>query len=160
MKILKINSKKNGNLDVLLDDEDYERMQKDFVSMRWATSKCHKGIYLQKRVNKKIILLHRYIMGFPNGIVDHINHNTLDNRKENLRITNNANNLRNGTLRPNNKTGVVGVSYCEESKKYTAHIKVNYKSIYLGAFDTLEEAKTIRKNAEIKYWNYKGDDMV
>ena len=91
-------------------------------------------------------------MNNPNGIVDHINHNTLDNRKDNLRVTTNSNNLRNGTIRTNNKTGVKGVSYCKERKKYVASIKVNYKTINLGRFDTLEEAKKKREEAEILYW--------
>ena len=126
--------------------------------MKWCVTKNRKGLYAQKRVNKNKIYLHRYILNNPEGVVDHINHNTLDNRKENLRITTNANNLRNGTLRNNNKTGIIGVYYSKKRKKYVATIKVNYKSIYLGRFNTLEEAKEKRKSAEIKYWAVEGED--
>ena len=115
-------------------------------------------MYVQKRVKRKTISLHRYIMNNPDGVVDHINHNTLDNRKENLRVTSNANNLRNGTLRNNNKTGIKGVHFDKSRNKYHASIKVNYKSIYLGRYDSLEEAEKARKNAEMKYWAWKGDD--
>ena len=158
IKELEIHSKKYGNLKVLLDDDDYERIQKDFNNMKWCVSKCRHGLYAQKRVNKKNIYLHRYIMGNPKGIIDHINHNTLDNRKSNLRTTTNANNLRNGTLRPNNKTGVNGVYFDKRRNKYVARIKVNYKDIFIGRYDTLEEAKENRKNAEIKYWAWEGSD--
>lgn len=152
MKKIRINSKKYGILEILLDDEDYNKIQKDFNNLNWSITKNHNGLYAQKRVNKKNIYLHRYIMNNPNGIVDHINHNTLDNRKENLRITNNANNLRNGNIRKNNKSGINGVYYDKKRNKYSASIKVNYKNIFLGRFKTLEEAIKIRKQAELKYW--------
>ena len=152
MKKIRINSKKYGILEILLDDEDYNKIQKDFNNLNWSITKNHNGLYAQKRVNKKNIYLHRYIMNNPNGIVDHINHNTLDNRKENLRITNNSNNLRNGNIRKNNKSGINGVYYDKKRNKYSASIKVNYKNIFLGRFKTLEEAIKIRKQAELKYW--------
>lgn len=157
-KTLKVYSKKYGDLEVLLDKEDYDRIQKDFNNIKWCVSKNRNNLYVQKRTNKGKIYLHRYILGNPKGIVDHINHNTLDNRKNNLRIVNNADNLRNGVKRANNTTGVNGVYYRKDRNKYVARIKVNYKSINLGSFDTLEEATKTRKNAEIKYWLTKGDD--
>lgn len=160
MKELEITSKKYGLLKVLLDDEDYDRISQDFNNLKWSITKNRKGLYAQKRVNNKNIYLHRYIMNNPSGVVDHINHNTLDNRKSNLRITSNANNLRNGTLRSNNTTSITGVSYDSARKKYIATIKVNYKTIYLGRFKTLEEAKQVRKNAEIKYWAWEGCDAL
>ncbi len=160
IKELIINSKKYGELKVLLDDEDYEKISKDFNNLNWSVTKNHKGLYAQKRVNKKNIYLHRYIMNNPSGIVDHINNNTLDNRKSNLRVTTNANNLRNGTIRINNKTGVKGVSFDKSRNKYVANIKVNYKTISLGRFKTLEEAKQVRKSAEIKYWAWEGSGVL
>lgn len=56
-----------------------------------------------------------------------------------------------------NKIDVVGV-YKDESRKkkrFRAHIKINGKSIYLGGFETLEEASMARTNAEIKYFGVK-----
>lgn len=151
---LKINSKTYGEKIVLVDDEDYERMLKDFGNTTWCLSKSRNNtLYVQKRVNKKIIFLHRYIMNCPKGMyVDHINHNTLDNRKENLRITTNANNLRNGNIRKNNTSGVNGVYYDKKRKKYVAGIKVDYKKVHLGYFKKLEDAIKIRKEAEKLYW--------
>lgn len=136
----------------MLDDEDYEKIQKNFKNMKWCVTKNHKGLYAQKRTDKGKIYLHRYILNNPKGIVDHINHNTLDNRKENLRITNNADNLRNGTIRTNNSSGINGVYLDKKRNKYVAIIKVNYKTINLGRYDSLEEAKNVRKSAEMKYW--------
>lgn len=155
MKILEINSKKYGKKEVLLDDEDYLRLQNDFKNTKWCISKTRNCFYVQKRIeNKKIVFLHRYIINAPkNTYVDHINHNTLDNRKCNLRIVSNADNLRNGNIRTNNKTGVNGVYFDSARKKYAVSIKVNYKKINLGRYDTLKEAKAVRKEAEIKYWD-------
>lgn len=161
MKILRINSKKYGLLEILLDDEDYDRLENDFPNMNWTITKNRNKLYAEKRVNKKNVYLHRYIMNCPKGkYVDHINHNTLDNRKENLRITNNADNLRNGQLRPNNTTGINGVYYDKTRKKYVARIRVNYKIIHLGRFNTLKEATQKRKEAEVKYWvSERGDEI-
>lgn len=152
MKKIRVESKKYGILDILVDNDDYEKLQKNFNNLKWSITKNHNGLYAQKRVNKKNIYLHRYIMNNPNGIVDHKNLNTLDNRKSNLRITTNSNNLRNGNIRKNNKTGIKGVYYDKIRNKYIANIKVNYKTIFLGRFKTLEEAIKIRKQAELKYW--------
>lgn len=152
MKTLTIFSKKYGKLEALLDDEDYNKIKEDFKNMKWCVSKNRKSLYVQKRTDKGKVYLHRYIMKNPKGIVDHINHNTLDNRKENLRIVNNADNLRNGTVRANNTTGKSGVYFRKDRNKYIARIKVNYETINLGSFDTLEEAIEKRKTAEMKYW--------
>lgn len=156
MKKLEVNSKKYGKLYVLLDDEDYEKLKRDFNNMKWSVSinPRNNDFYFNKRKNKIKYLLHRYIMNCPKGMyVDHINHNTLDNRKCNLRIVSNADNLRNGNIRANNKTGIKGVHYNKIRKKYIATIKVNYKNINLGSFDNIEEARKVRKLAEEKFWN-------
>ena len=156
MKEILVCSKKYGEHTISVDDEDFDRMQKDFKNTNWTLTKNRNNLYAQKRVNGKNIYLHRYIMNAKKGdYIDHINHDTLDNRKDNLRITNNANNLRNGNIRINNTTGINGISYDKTRKKYVARIKVNYKTIFLGRFDTLKEATKIRKNAEIKYWAVK-----
>ena len=107
--------------------------------------------YFQHRTKQGLIEMHRFIMNFPKGkYVDHINHNTLDNRKCNLRICNNADNIRNGKPRVNNTTGYNGVYF--DKNRYVARIKVNYKNIYLGSFIKLEDAVKARKEAEEKYF--------
>lgn len=150
MKEFKIISKTYGEITTLLDDEDYEKV----LNMgKWCVSRDRYGYYFQKRINKKIITLHRFIMNAPKGIyIDHIDHNTLNNQKSNLRICSNADNIRNGKLRVNNKSGYTGVRYRKDRKKWYAYIKVNYKNITLGTYKTKEEAINARKEAEIKYF--------
>ncbi len=88
-------------------------------------------------------------------VVDHINGNTLDNRKENLRRCSNGANIRKGRVRTTNNTGCSGVTKRLDRKRnpWAARIKVNYKQMTLGHFRTYEEAVFVRKEAERKYWN-------
>ena len=80
--------------------------------------------------------------------VDHINGNTLDNRKENLRLCTNQQNAMHRGKTKNNKSGYKGVRYMkkkkgminEHSKPWQAQIYLNQKQIYLGCYKTPEEA--------------------
>lgn len=144
----------------MLDDEDYEKVTTIGKTPKWCVRipPDRNGlVYFQKRLSDySLIEMHRFIMGFPRGkYVDHINGNTLDNRKSNLRVCSNAANLRNGKLRPNNTTGKTGVSFYpqyNESKPWFARIRVGYKTINLGSYQSFEDAVRKRKEAETKYW--------
>lgn len=149
MKKMKIESKKYGSVETLLDDDDYELVIK---YGKWQVTKNRNHIYVQKRINNKLVYLHRLILNFPKGYVDHINHDTLDNRKSNLRIATNSDNLRNGNLRINNKTGINGVYFDKSRNKYLASIKVNYKKIFIGRYNTLEEAREKIEEKRKEYW--------
>lgn len=70
----------------------------------------------------------------PTTFVDHINHNTLDNRKSNLRVCTNAENSRNRIV----KSPYKGVS--KNGKRYRARIEVDGNKICLGTYNTPEEA--------------------
>ena len=87
-------------------------------------------------------------------IVDHINRNKRDNRRENLRLANKSLNAFNSKIYKNNKSGVTGVYFRKDTKKWTAEIKVNYRKICLGCYETKEEAINARKKAEQKYINW------
>ena len=109
--------------------------------------------YLISTSNNSHISIHRLIMNFPyNMVVDHINHNKLDNRKENLRTCTHQQNMFNVLLRSNNSSGVTGVCWDKKSNKWLAYITVNKKSINLGYYDNINEAIKIRQEAEIKYF--------
>ena len=81
-------------------------------------------------------------------VVDHINHNKLDNRKENLRICEHQENTYNKGLCSTNTSGVTGVTWDKLRNKWIAHIKGKN----LGRFNTKEEAIKVRKQAEIEYF--------
>lgn len=95
------------------------------------------------------VSLHRLIMNpDDNMVVDHINHNKLDNRKSNLRICTQQQNNINTSLKKTNTSGITGVSWDKSRNKWVAHIKGKQ----LGRFNTKEEAIEARKQAELEYF--------
>ena len=89
----------------------------------------------------KNILMHRVILGLKTGDPrqgDHVNHNTLDNRDENLRIATSSQNLMNRGLFSSNTSGFKGVS--RNTKGWRAKIQVDGKALYLGTRDTPRQA--------------------
>jgi len=77
--------------------------------------------------------------------VDHINNDRLYNNANNLRWVSSGENHYNSSLRSTTTTGVKGVHYFKRTGKWVANIQTNGKSIHLGFFDTLEEAKNVRQ---------------
>lgn len=103
--------------------------------------------------NSKIGYLHQFIMNPSEGmVVDHINRNPLDNRRENLRICTQHENTMNKSIRCSNTSGVSGVNWSKQNNKWLARIQVDGKHIYLGYYNTLEEAAEVRRQAEIEYF--------
>ena len=95
--------------------------------------------------------LHGLVFGTkPNKIIDHINGDPSDNRKENLRYVTPRQNCMNTKVSKNNKLGVKGVT--KVHNKYIARIRVNGNLIHLGSFDNIESATKARIDAEIKYF--------
>lgn len=141
--------------DVTIDDEDYEKIK----NYNWGAYKHHNGCYYvisKKRkctmVGWETIRIHRVIMDAPKGMsVDHINHDTLDNRKSNLRICTNAENRRNSISRKG-LSKYKGVSFSKEMKKWQACIFPNKKAIRLGFFDIESEAAIAYNIAAKKYF--------
>lgn len=115
----------------------------------WCLSKTG---YPVANINNKVIKLHRYILSpSENQIVDHINGNTLDNRRENLRFCTSSQNAKNCKLSKNSSLPYPGIKITADGK-FKARITVNRKEIHLGHFSTLDEAIQARKSAELKYY--------
>lgn len=124
--------------------------------------------YLEARIFKtdnpdlkhKTIRYHRLIMKMwgkdkQHISVDHINGNTKDNRKYNLRIITNQNNTFNAKLSVGNTSGHKGISWDKRVQKYQAYIMVDYKKINLGYYIDINEAIKVRQEAELRYFgNY------
>lgn len=84
--------------------------------------------------------------------IDHINGIKTDNRKENLRLATRSQNMLNShKVQATNTSGYPGVSYVSSRKKWRAYIKIGYKQISGGYFNTLEEAILARTKLELKY---------
>ena len=103
--------------------------------------------------NHQLGVIHRLIMNCPDDKqIDHINHDKLDNRKENLRICTNRQNNMNKGLYSHNTSGYTGVSWDKEKSKWEASIKVKGVKKHLGYFGTKDDAVDRRKKAEEKYF--------
>jgi hypothetical protein len=100
----------------------------------------------------KAALMHRLIMGDPPGKeIDHINGNTLDNRRSNLRVCSRLENSRNRGVQKNCKSKFKGV-YLRERGTWRAQIKVNKKRIHLGDFSSASKAAKAYDEAALQYF--------
>lgn len=133
---------------VIVDAQDYG----DLIQFRWYSSKekaAKKYVY-RLRESRSIETIHRRIIQPPHGLlIDHINGDTFDNRRSNLRVCTTAENLRNRRV-IRSSTGFKGVS--KSGKSYAARICLDYKDIFLGNYRTAEEAAAAYDLAAIKYF--------
>lgn len=99
----------------------------------------HISIDFKRYYTHRLVWL--YFHGYMPSIIDHINGDTLDNRIENLREVDKLGNAQNERkARVHNRSKLLGVSWHKSSGKYQAKISVNRKRIYLGTYETPQEA--------------------
>lgn len=107
--------------------------------MYYATITKYEGVDGNGGFLNKLITLHRFIMNFPDRVVDHENNNSLDCRKSNLRITSKSNNCRNRKSKnSNNKSGYRNVSLIEGL--YVVQLMVDGRNKRLKSFKNADEA--------------------
>lgn len=151
MKTVIIISPKHGKIEVRVDDEDYEKLNQ----YHWTVTK-NKSFYAKREqwANNKPtkIYMHREIMGFPDGIVDHKDCDTLNNQKNNLRVVNNSDSQKNRRKQINSIHGHKGVHYYKAYNKYSAQLGLDYKCIFGGYYDTVIEAALAYNQLAIKYY--------
>ena len=130
----------------IVDDDDFKR----FGHLNWHYShgravRRHGPWTREKGGHKGSLWLHREIMGNPEGLlVDHINGNPLDNRKKNLRLCLQSQNMANARKQSRNTSskfkGVSKESGKGFKNKWAAYITKNQKRYHLGHFATEKEA--------------------
>lgn len=137
----------------IVDDQDFDRLTR----ISWYAQPVGKKFYAMNRGNPRkkgsATSMHRLILEAPKGIeVDHINGDSLDNRRENLRLCTSRQNKRNRGMMPSNTSGFKGVYFQNNRKKWRAMIRTgNGKKTALGTFLTAQEAHQAYKEAAMKY---------
>jgi hypothetical protein len=109
--------------------------------------------YIRIRVFGKLYKAHRlaflYMTGeYPEKDVDHVNHNGLDNRWENLRLVSRPENNKNKKPGKNNTSGKTGVAWAKKAQKWVVRLGGNKGRIHIGYFDSFSEAVSAREKAE------------
>jgi hypothetical protein len=157
-----IHSSVLGELIVLVDKDDLDKLIK-FNHKWYAILRRDKRNNYQVRTNirinkdkQDIICLHRWLFNVTDKhVIDHINHNELDNRRCNLRVTDYYCNLKNRRGKNlTNTSGYRNVSWHKKSKKWTVKIRIDGKQVQMGKFDDVHEAG---KYAELMRQKYYGD---
>lgn len=139
-------TKRNGDtFTVLLDDADADY----FDQYNWNVTDHN---YVARRIGKRsTVYLHRLLNGEPEGLlIDHKNRNRLDNRRENLRVCNRAQNNSNNETKRDNSSGYVGVRR-NRTGKWEAGFYDNNSYVYLGIFDDAAEAAKARDRAVLEH---------
>jgi hypothetical protein len=127
----------------LIDDADYAAVKQH----KWRYNE--KDGYAYTTIDRRWVALHRFIMQPPAGmLIDHINREKLDNRRENLRLATKSNNGANVHRTTRSKAGYIGV-YGTRSGKFAAKITCSYKQYHLGTFVTNKEAAIARDIAAL-----------
>jgi len=126
----------------IVDDEDYQRVSEH----KWCANKSRYLFYATRSAicnGKKItLLMHRFILNLAYGdktIVDHINQDSLDNRKSNLRIATTWLNSYNCKMQRHNTSGYRGVTKYKNNR-WEAYIKVGGEQKHCGYYSTPVEA--------------------
>ena len=109
----------------------------------WNRSGGHRANYLmahiRKRTDRKQIYLHQFVFELEHGYIpnqiDHINHDTMDNRAENLREVTDSQNQHNRKILKFN------IEKPNGRQRYRARMRVDGKRLHVGMFDTFEEAE-------------------
>ena len=133
----------------IINSDDYEKFIKGYS---FCLNTGGYVIYSSAKDGLRKKLLHRVIMGDPDGkMIDHINTNKLDDRRENLRIATNQQNQCNKNKTKSNTSGFKGVCFYKQTQKFVAQIRINGKKKHLGYFATAEGAHEEYKRAAVKY---------
>lgn len=155
---MRIKSEKFGTFNFILDNDDIEKVKSFHWSVfrthnKYNTSEFFYASTCDKRLPPTHRLLHRFINNTTRGfITDHIDGNTLNTRKNNLRACTYKDNGKNKITPCTNKSGHKGVYWDTHSAtpKWVAFIKVDDKYHSLGRYDDYCKAVEARIKAEIE----------
>ncbi len=141
----------------IVDAADYEWLNQ----YKWHVKKDKNRYYAESQENRKIIKMHRLITGAPDHlVVDHRDHNGLNNRRWNLRLCSHAENIRNQRPQKGGTSKYKGVCRHKHVRKYVSQIGMNGTRKTIGYFDDEIEAaisydlKAMEVFGEFAYLNF------
>lgn len=126
----------------LVDDEDFDYLNQ----WKWFASFTKGKFYAVRNVpnrakRQKMIRMNRILMDAKDGYeIDHVDGNSLNNQRANLRACSHKENSRNKKFHSKNTSGFKGVTWHKGERRWRAQIGVNYKKIVIGRFLTVEDA--------------------
>ena len=138
----------NTNKEFYFDLEDYDKI-KDYCWYEHIPNDKFSTLKTNDPITRKSIKMH-ILLGFKG--YDHIDRNELNNRKTNLRPCTQKENVRNSSIRHDNKSGVIGVGWETKREKWYASIHIDNKHKFLGYFEDKDSAIYARLKGEIKYF--------
>lgn len=150
-RMITFNKKCEASGEVLIDTEDLEKVKKIkwYITVRKNKLYCYGTLRTNGEPTKKIAL-HKYLLD-TTEIVDHINGNSLDNRKSNLRVVTAQQNSYNRKITNKFFSGIIKTNY-KRDYPYMVFFTHNKKEQYLGAYRTYEEAALVRLKKEQELW--------
>lgn len=151
-----ITSKKYGIKEIIFNTEDYNIINE--YSWYLLYDSTVKNFYVQADVKKDgkrtTVKLHRIILNPPSYLtVDHINRDTLNNTRNNLRICTSGENAQNKNIICTNTSGYRGVSQTPGGR-WRARVQFKNKEFVAGTFDSALEAAEAAKNLRIKLFTH------
>jgi hypothetical protein len=139
----------NTGREFYFDMDDYDKI-KDYC---WSEHRFRQSQYsfinAVCRESHKIVKMHYLIVG---KYYDHIDRNSFNNRKHNLRKCTYQENCRNRSMTHRNTSGFIGVYWYKNINRWCAGIAIDRKHIHLGTFKEKEDAIRARLEAEVKYF--------
>ena len=134
-------------LRAMVDDEDAEHLQ----GRNWFAKRNRQNGSFYAQANdgklpdgrKVTLLMHRILLDAPIELdVDHINHDTLDNRRSNLRLATRSENLQNRReITVKSRSGVRNVWWDSRACRFVVYLCLQGRKVYGGRFSDLEQAK-------------------
>lgn len=157
---MKIELSKNGKKYAGIFFAEIDEADSDLIAFSWSVHipRRSRTAYALRRNGNSTIKIHEIVaertLGKrpPNYSVDHINRNGLDNRRANLRYSDQRSQALNSPLRSDNTSGHKGVSWGEKRKAWRAYVWVRGKQKLLGWFTILDDAIIARKIAEKEFY--------
>lgn len=137
-----------------------DEVDADLLQHKWYAQNCNSRHYAARRIDtKNIILLHRFILGRVLKVelttwqlCDHMDRDSMNCRRSNLRLATPIQNAHNQGICKTNKSGFKGVALYQRDNVWNSSIRVDGKTLFLGVYNTAEDAAIAYNYAALKYF--------